>query len=71
MRFLNVTKDNVTFMSDDDSKTFKWYVNAAFAVHRDLKATTEKSCRLVMEQYDFDIKVLLYHRFNQAQGNTN
>jgi hypothetical protein len=38
MRFLNGTKDSVTMMSIDDSNTIKWYVDAAFAVHKDLKS---------------------------------
>jgi hypothetical protein len=40
MRFLNGTKDSVTMMSIDDSNTIKWYVDAAFAVHKDLKSHT-------------------------------
>jgi hypothetical protein len=40
MRFLNGTKDSVTMMSIDDSNTIKWYVDAAFAVHKDLKIHT-------------------------------
>jgi hypothetical protein len=40
MRFLNGTKDSVTMMSIDDSNTIKWYVDAAFAVHKYLKSHT-------------------------------
>jgi hypothetical protein len=38
--FLKVTQDDVMSMSADDSATIKWMVDAAFAVHPDMKSHT-------------------------------
>ena len=40
MKFLKGTKESITTISMDDSNTIKWYVDAAFAVHKDLKSHT-------------------------------
>lgn len=40
MDFLNTTQDDVVKLSADDTKIIKWYVDAAFAVHKDLKSHT-------------------------------
>ena len=40
MKFLKGTKEVVTTMSMDNSNTIKWYIDAAFAVHKDLKSHT-------------------------------
>jgi hypothetical protein len=40
MVFLKVTQDNIMLMSADDSATIKWMIDAAFAVHPDMKSHT-------------------------------
>ena len=40
MNFLKATQDDIQKMSADDSRTIKWYVDAAFAVHKDYKSHT-------------------------------
>lgn len=40
MTFLKETRDEVTTIKADDTQTIKWYVDAAFAVHRDYKSHT-------------------------------
>ena len=40
MVYLKETKDEVTALKADDSQSIKWYVDAAFAVHRDYKSHT-------------------------------
>ena len=40
MAFLKATQDEITTMRADDSQTIKWYVDAAFAVHKDYKSHT-------------------------------
>jgi hypothetical protein len=36
--FLKATQDDVTAMKADDTQSIQWYVDAAFAVHRDYKS---------------------------------
>jgi hypothetical protein len=38
--FLKATQDEVTAMKADDTQSIKWYVDAAFAVHKDFKSHT-------------------------------
>ena len=38
--FLKATQDEVTTMKADDTQSIKWYVDAAFAVHKDFKSHT-------------------------------
>jgi hypothetical protein len=40
MNFLKATKDDIAHMSADDSQTIKWYVDAAFGVHKDMRSHT-------------------------------
>ena len=40
MNFLKATQDEVATMIADDSQSIKWYVDAAFAVHKDFKSHT-------------------------------
>ena len=40
MNFLKATQDEVASMSADDTQSIKWYVDAAFAVHKDFKSHT-------------------------------
>jgi hypothetical protein len=40
MNFLKATKDEVARLTADDTQTIKWYVDAAFAVHKDMKSHT-------------------------------
>jgi hypothetical protein len=40
MDYLKATKDDVPCMSADDTSTIKWHVDAAFAVHKDMKSHT-------------------------------
>ena len=40
MLYLKATQDEVTTMRADDTQTIKWYVDAAFAVHKDYKSHT-------------------------------
>ena len=40
MTFLKATQDDVTTLMADGSATIKWYVDAAFGVHQDLKSHT-------------------------------
>jgi len=40
MVFLKVTQDDIMSMSADDSATIKWMIDAAFAVHPDMKSHT-------------------------------
>ena len=40
MGFLEYTKNDVTFLSADDSNCLYWFVDAAFAVHEDFKSHT-------------------------------
>ena len=40
MNFLKATQDEVATMIADDSQSMKWYVNAAFVVHKDFKSHT-------------------------------
>ncbi|MFM7156212.1 MAG: hypothetical protein ACKO0Y_00195, partial [Bacteroidota bacterium] len=38
MKFLKTTQEVVTTVSMDESNTIKWYIKAAFGVHKDLKS---------------------------------
>ena len=38
MNFLKKTENEIAAMSADDTNTIKWYVDAAFAVHKDYKS---------------------------------
>ena len=38
MNFLKATQNEVAFMSADDTQNIKWHVDAAFAVHKNLKS---------------------------------
>lgn len=40
MNYLQATKDDVAAMSADDTNTIKWYVDASFAVHKDMRSHT-------------------------------
>ena len=40
MNYLQATKDDVAAMSADDTNTVKWYVDASFAVHKDMRSHT-------------------------------
>ena len=40
MKFLKTTQEVVTTVSMDESNTIKWYIDAAFGVHKDLKSQT-------------------------------
>ena len=40
MNYLKATKDDIASMSADDTGTIKWHVDAAFAVHKDMKSHT-------------------------------
>ena len=40
MNFLKATQNEVASMSADDTQSIKWYVDAAFAVHKDFKSHT-------------------------------
>jgi hypothetical protein len=40
MNFLKATKDDIATMSADDSNSIKWYVDASFAVHKDMRSHT-------------------------------
>ena len=40
MNFLKATKDDVARMRADDTETIKWYVDAAFGVHKDMRSHT-------------------------------
>jgi hypothetical protein len=40
MNYLKATKDDVPCMSADDTGTIKWHVDAAFAIHKDMKSHT-------------------------------
>jgi hypothetical protein len=40
MNFLKATQNEVASMSADDTQSIKWYVDAAFAVHKDYKSHT-------------------------------
>ena len=38
MNFLKATQNEVASMSADDTQSIKWYVDAAFEVHKDFKS---------------------------------
>jgi hypothetical protein len=38
INFLKATNNNIATMSADDSNSIKWYVNASFAVHKDMRS---------------------------------
>jgi hypothetical protein len=38
INFLKATKNNIATMSANDSNSIKWYVNASFAVHKDMRS---------------------------------
>jgi hypothetical protein len=40
MNYLKATKDDVPCMSANDTGTIKWHVDAAFAIHKDMKSHT-------------------------------
>ena len=40
MNFLKATEKDVATMSADDTQTIKWYIDSAFAVHKDMKSHT-------------------------------
>jgi hypothetical protein len=40
MNFLKATQNEVASMSADDTQSIKWYVDAAFAVHKDFQSHT-------------------------------
>jgi hypothetical protein len=40
MNYLKATKDDVPCMSANDIGTIKWHVDAAFAIHKDMKSCT-------------------------------
>jgi hypothetical protein len=40
MNYLKATKDDVQCMSANDTGTIKWHVDAAFAIHKDMKSHT-------------------------------
>jgi hypothetical protein len=40
MNFLKATKDDIATMSADNSNSIKWYINASFAVHKDMRSHT-------------------------------
>jgi hypothetical protein len=40
MNFLKATKDDIPVMSCNDTNSIKWHVNAAFAIHKDMKSHT-------------------------------
>jgi hypothetical protein len=40
MTYLKATQDQVSKMSADDSNSIKWYVDASFGVHNDMKSHT-------------------------------
>jgi hypothetical protein len=40
MNFLKSTQDDVAQMSADDTQTIRWYIDAAFAVHKDMRSHT-------------------------------
>ena len=40
MSFLKATRDEILILEADDSGTLSWYVDAAFAVHQDMKSHT-------------------------------
>jgi hypothetical protein len=40
MNYLKATKDDVPCMSANDTSTIKWHVDAAFAIHKDMKSHT-------------------------------
>jgi hypothetical protein len=46
LKFLNHSKDDVITLSMDDTETIKWYVDASFGVHPDMKSHTGAVCTL-------------------------
>jgi hypothetical protein len=40
MNFLKATKNDIPVMSCDDTNSIKWHVDAAFAIHKDMKSHT-------------------------------
>jgi hypothetical protein len=40
MNFLKATKDDIPVMSCDNTNSIKWHVDAAFAIHKDMKSHT-------------------------------
>jgi hypothetical protein len=40
MNFLKATKDDIATMSANDSNLIKWYIDASFAVHKDMRSHT-------------------------------
>ena len=51
MNFLKATQNEVASMSADETQSIKWYVDVAFAVHKDLKVSQELRCHLEMELF--------------------
>jgi hypothetical protein len=46
MNFLKKTKDNIPVMSADDTCSIYWHIDAAFAIHMDMKSHTGGSMTL-------------------------
>jgi hypothetical protein len=40
MKYLKATKDDVPYISADDTGTIQWHVDAAFTIHKDIKSHT-------------------------------
>ena len=40
MNFLKATKDDIPVISCDDTNSIKWHIDAAFAIHKDMKSHT-------------------------------
>ena len=47
IEYLNVTRKNYLTLSADDFKVVKWYVDAIFVVHPDLKGHTRAIITMV------------------------
>jgi hypothetical protein len=46
MNYLKATEHDVPCMSADDTGTIKWHVDAAFAIHKDIKSHTQATMTL-------------------------
>jgi hypothetical protein len=44
LKFLNQTKNEVITLAMDDTETIKWYIDASFGVHPDMKSHTGVVC---------------------------
>jgi hypothetical protein len=40
LNYLEMTKEDITNMSANDTQTIKWYVDSSFAVHKDIRSYT-------------------------------